>query len=222
MKAHVWMVRIVCNALILGTLLLAQDAAGDQAAKPRLILTRGTMQAGGTLGATLQTVKPEHADAQFGALLNISPEFSYFVMDKLSLGAAISVGLGFGDLYKNTPKTIAFGIGAKYHFDLGRVVPYVGLMFGPLVIIDADAADQKQVATPVDYESNTTKSYALSSSDTSVSLAFAVPLGVLIALNDRVALDLGVSPTVSFSVSGPNKATIFSVPIGYLGVVGSF
>jgi hypothetical protein len=57
---------------------LAESDAGLQ-------LSAGTMQLGGVAGFQYEVVFPENSDSENGYLLELSPSFSYFVMNNLSL-----------------------------------------------------------------------------------------------------------------------------------------
>jgi len=158
-----------------------------------LKLTKGTMQAGGTVAFVIDF---NAANGFSRALysLNIAPEFGYFVIDNLELGARFQFVPTFGD----TPfqGVLALDFGAKYHFKIApRFAMYAGLLIGPGI----EWVDGQGSTGRFDVE---------------------LPVGVLFALNQHVALDLGFRFNLiqNFSPS----STRISIPIGYLGVQSYF
>jgi hypothetical protein len=198
------MTSLVGRSLIVGMTagaLLAVAAPSAEARRGEPLSTqRGVLTLGGRLAFELMHVNPDPGNSATGVMLNFSPSFGGFVVKNLLLEGALGIKVGVGDLYDNTPKVVSFAFGVQYLFNFRSiVVPYLGVRFGPLFYIPADGR-----------------------LDTRASLAFQIPLGILIALNQHVGLILGTELSVAVGVSGQPKETIITLPIGYLGVNAYF
>jgi hypothetical protein len=191
------MKRLLLAGLIIAMLspaALAQD----------LQLTKGTMQLGGVASFSIDMQMPDEGDSTTGFSLILIPEAGYFVIDNLELAGRLNLGMFFGDLYEvcvgtdctAAPKLLGFDVGAKYYIPMGSIVPYAGLMVGMFFNIPD--------------EGDTTKRFDLT-----------VPLGILMPLNEHVAIDLGLAVVYKMSLEDNGGSTL-NVPIGYLGIQGFF
>lgn len=204
------MMRALTMVLVL---LVVSSNASSQPAEPSsggdndgssLKITSGTMELGGTIDFRTDVTIPSEEDSLVGFVLNISPMAGYFVADGLELAAKVGFGFYFGEMYDSdeydrNADSISFGVGARYFIDLERcIVPYVGAAFGMNFLLPkGEAADVKK------------------------SLAVEVPLGLMIALNEHIAIDLGIMATYIFSLEDEGGSTL-SIPVGYMGVQAFF
>jgi hypothetical protein len=192
---------VVVGILLAGSVAFVGDAAARR--PTRLQTHKGTMTLGGTFGFVIDYVEVEGQDGQSGVLFDASPAFGYFVVDNLMLGGALQVQVGFADLYDRADKQVGFAFNLAYLFNFGSVVvPYVGFAVGPLFQIPYDDAQ------PPDDK-------------TRVLIGLDFPVGLQIALNRHVAIDVGTHVRVAFRVTDPD-AVFLTVPIGYLGIAGYF
>jgi hypothetical protein len=158
-----------------------------------LQITGGTMQLGGGLAFRIDAVMPDEGDTTTGYVLGIEPSFGYFIIDGLEVVGNVGVDLSFGDLYTDSDIPIWFTVGARYVIDLGMIIyPYAGAQVG--------------MRFDIPNEGDTTK-----------WLLLDVPLGVMLALNEHVALDLGARVDVGIYLDDPGMTQLM-VPIGYFGV----
>jgi hypothetical protein len=114
----------------------------------------------------------------------------------------------FGDLYTteiggeeySASTLVGFDVGAKYYIPMGSIVPYAGLMVGMFFIIpDSDIPD----------------------AETQKRFDLTVPLGILMPMNEHIAIDLGIMIAYKMGLED-GDGSILNVPIGYLGVQGFF
>ncbi len=184
---------------LIGAALLTIIATPAEARRgDRLLTEPGVLTLGGRFAFELLHVNPDGGNSQTGVMLNFSPSFGGFVIRNLLLEGSLNVKVGLGDLYDKTSKVVGFSFGLQYLFNFRSiVVPYLGFRLGPGF----------SIPTP---------------GDTSTSLTFGVPAGILISLNERVGLLIGSELTVAVGVGGPQKGTLLSFPFGYLGVNAYF
>jgi hypothetical protein len=181
---------------ILSVLLLCSPASAQ-----KLSLSPGTMQLGGAALFSMDSHTPgsttgAEVSSVSGFQLNVLPRFGIFVADNLELLVSGRVGTGFGDLYEDSPTTYGFDAGAAFYFATGGLAPYIGATVGLGFL-------------------------APNEGDTVTELNFLFPAGVLIALNEWVALDMGLRIIYSKSLE-EGGGSVLSVPIGYLGVQAFF
>lgn len=163
----------------------------------RLHTHRGVLMLGGRVAFDIDHINPDGGDSVTGVLLDFSPTFGGFVINNLLLHGGVSVQSGFGDLYDNTPTNLGLRFGLQYLFNYRSiVVPYLGLTLGPTFSFP----DQ---------------------GDTATAFLIAFPAGILIALNNHVAVIIGTELEISVGMTDP-KATIIHLPLGYLGVSAFF
>jgi hypothetical protein len=124
--------------------------------------------------------------------LSVSPELGYFIVDDLALAAEIGVAMPTSSEAQNW--IFDFGAGPKYFFDLGRMVPYAGLLLGMSVFTNRGDSGRDWYFFDV-----------------------KVPVGILVPLNSHVALDVGAR--IRFSI-GDSRHEI--APTGYAGVQAFF
>ena len=145
----------------------------------------------------MDTLIPDGGNSQSGFRLEIAPHFGVFVVDGLELLFTTAMTIPFGDLYGSAPKNIGLFFGLRYVFDLGGpVLPYLGIAFGPDFLVPDRG-------------------------DTQTFFGFQLPLGILIALNRHVAINVGVKPGFAFGI-GSARGTWIRIPMGYLGVDAFF
>ena len=178
---------------VLCVVLLATPAFAQD---PQITTKAGTMSMGGALTFDIDMLIPDQGDSTTGFQLNVLPTFGYFLMDNLALEGGLLFNMGFGDLYEDAGMNLGFGVGAKYYIPMGRMAIYVGAGLGMSFYVPEEGDTQK-------------------------SLAIAVPAGILYAMNQWVALDLGLrfSYTMSLEDGG---ASYMTIPIGYFGVQAFF
>ncbi|HUU03548.1 MAG TPA: hypothetical protein VM425_19085 [Myxococcota bacterium] len=158
--------------------------------------TAGTMQLGGIGTFNIEMTMPDVGDSVTGYKLNLAPNFGYFIIDNLEISATVLVGVGFGDKYDKAAKTLGFGLGANYYLAVSSFVLHFGAGIGMGFLIPDEGDTQK-------------------------SLAITAPIGLLMPLNDHVALDLGIQVNYIMSLEDGGNS-YFSLPIGYLGVQAFF
>jgi len=173
-----------------------------------LQLTAGTMSLGGISTFSIDMNIPDEGDSETGFSLILIPEMGYFVIDNLELIGRLNLGMFFGDLYTteiggeeySASTLVGFDVGAKYHIPLGSFVAYAGIMVGMFFTIpDSD----------------------IEGADTEKRFDLTVPLGILMPMNEHIAVDLGVMIAYKMSLED-HGGSILNVPIGYLGVKGFF
>lgn len=165
-------------------------------ARDELRLSAGTMRLGGAAALSFDMAIPERGDNTIGLALNIIPSAGYFIIDNLELVAEFGFWMGLADLYQNSDRLIGFGFGAKYHAPVGNLVPYAGLAVSLAFSLPVESGNQ-------------------------TALSLNVPLGLLVPLNTRIALDLGLRIVYTNTLRGPGVSTM-QIPVGYLGVQGFF
>ncbi len=158
--------------------------------------TAGTMQLGGVGTFSIEMTMPDVGDSVTGYKLNLAPSFGYFIIDNLEIGGILGVGVGFGDKYEGAAKDIGFGVGANYYLAMSSFVLHFGVGIGMNFMIPDEGDTQK-------------------------ALAIMAPIGLLMPLNDHVALDLGIQVNYIMSLEDGGNS-YFNLPIGYLGVQAFF
>lgn len=143
------------------------------------------------LGGTVQMpIKaPKHGATYIG--FKFTPSFDYFLTKGFAFGISPTVQK---ESVTNQKAPWSFGVDVRgtYHFTLGGTVyPYLGASAG---VIHQTKSDRTLFQA-------------------------TIPLGILVALNNRVALDFGLPLQFSFSSNGYE---MFEMPIGYAGVRGFF
>jgi len=173
-----------------------------------LQLTSGTMSLGGISTFSIDMNIPDEGDSETGFSLVLIPEVGYFVADNLEVIGRLNLGMFFGDLYETevmgetygSPTLVGFDVGAKYYIPMGSIVPYAGLMVGMFFTIpDSDIPD----------------------AETQKRFDLTVPLGILMPMNEHVAIDLGIMIAYKMGLED-GDGSILNVPIGYVGVQGFF
>lgn len=193
--------RTTLSALV-GAICVMMIAPTDaDARRIRLKTHAGAMQAGGDIGLIIRNISPEKGDGVTDFQLSLSPDFSYFVANNFALDMELEFRKDFGDTAKNAASTSRFGfrVGGRYVIETGGPLrPYLGARIGLDIIFSAkDGVDNQQ------------------------SLVTVIPIGLLFPIfTEHVALDVGVKFTIDYNLD--SKATILTVPIGYLGVQAFF
>ena len=163
-----------------------------------LDLSAGTMQLGGNVSFRGEVVAPDGGDNVTGYELSFSPNFGIFVVEGLELLVRVTAQASFGDLNENDSNLYGFDGGVRYHFPTTAVVPYVGVELGYSVLVPKGG----------------------SSLDDLDIFNLSIPAGILIALNESVAVDVGVRFNYQELLDG--SGSIINVPVGYLGVQAFF
>jgi len=143
-----------------------------------------------TLGGQAQITYDSNNVKQFGIFAaDMNMSYGYFVLDNFSVGFNIEVGGNFNA----TPEyREAFGPSILYAFDTNSIAsPYVEFGAG---ITGRQAGAQRW------------------------GVGLRPAFGVLLGLNNSVALDLGVSSKFDFAFSGEPKQTTIKAAVGHLGV----
>ena len=159
-----------------------------------LDLSKGTMTAGGHLVAPYSYDKYNFHKFDF----RFNPQFGYFVIDNLEISAKLILGTG---LYWSQVRPLASGlilwgtgIETRYYFNTGSIIyPYIGAELS--ILIPGGVFD-----------------------GSNWNIAF--PAGLLLALNNHVGLNVGISTMVELSLFGDFERVVV-VP-GYFGVGGFF
>jgi hypothetical protein len=194
--------------LLMLTLPLARPAPAAKTAAPAagLMIKAGDMEVGGAVDVNLAAGSNNYQNA---LRLRVAPKFGYFVFDGLELYAGFGYAQHFlsgGDLM---PKSADFAFGIAYVLDLNAAIyPYLGYTVG----FDFTFYDES---------TNVSNSYFLT---------MGVPLGVLIALSDSLALNVGVHVNFFLRVrSNAMNANVnnfdfhhVEMPMGYIGIQGFF
>jgi len=175
-----------------------QPAAADRGES--LMLDAGTMQLGGRALLHANTRMPEEGDDEYGFAIDLAPEFGVFVARGLELTAGLNFGFGFGDLY-NKDVNLGLNLGMRFVFHMVPVVkPYVGGMLGFQMYIPEDdefIGDQYR-------------------------LLLSIPIGILIQLNQHVALNIGIGSKFQFDLGDDDGPIWVFQPLGYFGVEAFF
>jgi hypothetical protein len=202
--------------------------SGDGSGIGGLLLTRNTMQFGGSIGLQIDSRKFEYTETVInpldptqtaeiprtqtdtGGYFNFSPAIGWFVIDGLELLLDFNLAIPFGDLYDGDPNVVGFNMGARYIFDFRVICLYVGAKFGFNFSIEEEEVENPLV--PGEFATI---------SDTVSSFLISVPVGILVPFNRHVALDVGISLDLDIGI-GDNPLTLIHFPIGYLGIQGFF
>ena len=174
--------------LLLGAFLVSSS---PQALAEKLDLSKGTMTLGGAGGFSQSGSVNGHRGydaAFFGGMVHKGKvDFGYFVMNRLAIMVDLH-GQGLLNM-DNLITDIGFGAGPSYFFDIDSIVsPYVGLKFN----FDYDAQGS------------------------AFTWGGAGAAGILIALNQHVAVDLGLS------IGGNFSKRLWNNNLGFVGVRGFF
>ncbi len=182
---------------------LAALLAAPASAEP-LDLSAGTMQLGGSLTFNTISLVPDEGDSRTMYTLSFQPTFSAFVAKGLQIGGGLGALAWFGDGAEYMSTSVNVFVLVRYVIDTRTIVsPYFGGRFGASFYLPADES---------------------SSDDTSTALFVSVPMGVLLALNKHVALNLGLSVDVYAWLDGDYMEDMvqIQVPVGYVGVEAFF
>lgn len=185
------------GAVMLLTCLAMWAGSAEARRGDRLQTGKGVLMLGGRLAFDIDHINPDQGESQSGVELDFSPVFGGFPTRNLLLFGGLSVKKGFGDLHENAPTTFGFRFGLQYLFNYRSiVVPYVGFAFGPSFLIPEQG-------------------------DTGTAFSVAFPAGILISLNEHVAVNVGTEVVLTVGVTDP-QATLVHVPIGYVGINAYF
>ena len=154
------------------------------------------MQLGGTLLLNYQHIAAKDRNWQNGAVIEVSPQFGYFLATNLELGLSLFFAKGMGQLFEDSPTEFGLSLGIKYHIDLAKVFLYLGATVGMDFVLPTEGKLQNY-------------------------LIGGIPFGLLVPLNQHVALDVGMRVNAAIYLHDSWVMEI-SVPIGYLGVQGYF
>ncbi len=183
-------------AICLGALVSTQAAAYDD-----LDVSAGTMSLGGALSFPMNFPKGGAPEVRVG----ITPSFGYFFVDgvdffvsaKFERVLKASATNTFGGSPVDLNNHWGVGVGINYYIDLGSpAFPYLGA--------NGD--------------------FAWNGDGTDITAT--VPLGVLVSLNEHVAIDFGIPVGIKFGVgkalAANNGYAGISINPGYLGVKAFF
>ena len=159
-----------------------------------LDLTEGTITTGGQAVLILNRVPIDSVKgSNFG--YNIDLSLGYFIMDDLE----IDLQLGSGGQFTSpvTGLTMNFGLGGRYYFAMGDVYhPYFGAM------------------VQFDWTKDGTRNW---------NLNVPLSLGLLLALNSHVAIDLGLTAGLGWGLwTGAGSTPNIFGHVGYVGVRAFF
>ncbi len=186
---------MVTARLTAGALACTLALTARSASGSELVLQAGTKQIGGQ--AMLEIDHSSTGYSATGYHIDVSPGAGYFVRDRLEVRIGLGLDVWLGAIRQNATGSIWADVGVRYFHEVwGVVVPYAGFAVGPSFLF-----------------TNT--------DDASLSLAFSVPLGVLVPFNEHVALDAGTRFELETVITRGSGTTI-RIPIGYLGVQAFF
>jgi hypothetical protein len=167
-----------------------------------LLLSKYTMQAGGAITITPGVMIPKEGDSAGGGWFNFSPTLGFFIIDKLELLFAFSLGIPFGDAYSWDDVSVGFGLGARYFIDFDAFALYMGGTMG----FSFDIPDNTDADVRKYFNIN-------------------IMVGILLAINRHIGIDLGMRFNSAILLGDyPNQyaASEITFPMGYLGVDGFF
>ena len=176
----------------------------EPARKP-LKTTGGTMMLSGSLSVMPKVTAPlsGSGSAKSGVLLSLTPGMGIFVAKHFALEFDLGLSKGAGDLYNSTSWTLGMDLGFGVYPNLGTFgALYVRLLVGPQVSIPSGSGSSSVPAL--------------------VSFNVSIPFGVLIAVNEHVAVDVGLRIQTTVWTQGSSSGVILQVPIGYFGVRSFF
>lgn len=164
----------------------------------KLDLSEGTMTTAGIVAFQISQADISNITSS-NLKWNVSVDFGYFIIDRLALNVEARTGGTFTNPINDA--TVGGGIGAHYYFDLGSMInPYVGVV-------------------PEILWSNTPNAVTASS----WNIRLPISAGILIGLNQHVALDIGAEAGFAWGIStGANPVTAFDMTVGYVGVRAFF
>jgi hypothetical protein len=170
-------------------------AMARSAQASELTLDAGTRQLGGQV--TLKVAHYSQGTAETATHLMLSPGGGWFVADGLELRLGLGFDLALENGHANTGASVWGDVGVRWYYrGFAAAVPYVGAGVGP-----------SWVFTNTD--------------DTAMTVALSLPLGVLVAFNPHVALDLGARLELDLGVKNARGTTV-QATLGYLGVLAFF
>lgn len=178
------------------TMLVAGFMLATASANAAVNLCAGTMTTGGSAAFTIGNppvgvLFDQIAGDNMGIDVNL--DFGYFIIDNLELGVNLLSTVRF-----SSPAVagVGIGIGAQYYFDLGSMIyPYIGTHPGI--------------------------SWAGVGSVSVWNFRVPVELGMIIGLNEHVALDVGATAGLSWDLTN-GTGTRFDLAVGHLGVRAYF
>lgn len=175
------------------------DGGGSAKIGGPLLLTRHTMQFGGTIAIIPEVLIAENGDTDGGGNFVLQPWLGYFVIDNLEIMLGFGLTLPFG-VFEGNDVNVGFEVGARYIFDFDVVCLYAGGMFGSSFDI------------PDDPNASITE-----------WLHIGIPVGILLPFNRHVALNAGMRFQFNIHVGEhPPGASSIQFPIGYFGIEGFF
>jgi hypothetical protein len=139
----------------------------------------------------------EHNGSNPLILIQVAPSFGYFITDNIMLTSGLYLLFQTGTgMYENTYNPFSFGIGGRYLFSTQELINlYIGL----------NAGIGFYFAEGFDISSQT--------------LIFALPIGILISIHSKLALDIGLSP--AYKISFEPDMSFINIPLA-LGFVAFF
>lgn len=166
--------------------------------------TPGTLMLSGQLSfSTDVTVSKGSASidskTKTGNYLTVAPGLGVFVAPHFALETSFDFGIGFGDTHNSSDWRGSFAFGFGIYPNLGSFgALYVRALAGPTFVVGENVPTQKY-------------------------LDFSIPVGLLIAVHEHVAIDIGLRFNASYRFSQNSDApstTAFdlNVPVGYFGV----
>ncbi|MCP4599825.1 MAG: hypothetical protein GY847_04670 [Proteobacteria bacterium] len=182
------------------------DPAGEDSGEG-LLLTQGTMQAGGMLALSVDIGMRDAPDTPglygdgAGGYFTFAPQLGYFVIDNLELLAEFGFEVPFGSAWDNSFlgafNSIPFNIGARYIFDFNIICVYAGAFFGMEFIIPEQG-------------------------DTLTSIVITATGGILFPFGRHIALDAGMRFITNIGIGDNGGNTLIQIPFGYFGIAGFF
>jgi len=159
------------------------------------------MQIGGQVSFSLDQAVIR-TETYTGFTLKFDPTFGIFIMRNVEFEAQAIVEIPFGDLHSDSSKTLGFTVGVKYIYDralVAHLFPYAGVTVGPAFLL----------AVP-------------GHGDSATFILINGQVGVLLPLNQWVALDFGVQAQHWFLASGTNSGEVDVYPVGFFGATAFF
>jgi Outer membrane protein beta-barrel domain len=144
-----------------------------------------------------------------GFITKITPEGGYFLTENLAIIGGFLIAIPTGDLFETNAKMFGIGGGLRFYHRINKFHFYGGLEFGYLSVGKPEKENTLKIDLSTFDESN---------NDQTATIVSA-PFGMLIALSETFALDIGIR---IIYIIDSNDFEIIDLSFGYLGIQAFF
>lgn len=204
-------IKLLLHKLLLASFMLSTFVANAE----NVDLSKGTMITGGRAAFIIDPLRIDTYPSNGFFAYDLNVDFGYFVIDNLAINVNVMAGGHFTNPINDA--ALGGGIGAHYYFDIGSMItPYVGLV--PEVIWSNTVGVQAG-----SLGSNTAPGFLAGATVANWNIRVPVSAGILIGLNQHIALDIGAEAGLTWGLSSAASSTpALDVIVGYVGARGFF